>query len=83
LPSHALRKQPVTAWYRLQRAAAGGTAAVLVMTPGALVPAAPWRLALRTPLSLDSLQTPRRVLAAGLAVEIERGRAAVPEELAG
>jgi hypothetical protein len=78
-----LRKQPAAAWYRLQRAAENETAAVLVLTPCALVPAVPWRLVLRTPLTLAGLRTPRETLADDLAVETDRGRAAAPEEMAG
>jgi hypothetical protein len=83
LAERALRKQPATAWYRLQRAAEGGAAAVLVLTPHPLVPAVPWRLVLRTPLTIEHVRTPREVLAARLAVETDRGHAAAQEELAG
>jgi hypothetical protein len=83
LAERALRKQPATAWYRLQRAAEGGTVAVLVLTPWPLVPAAPWRLVLRSPLTLAGVRAPRAVLAARLAVEIDRGQAVAGEELAG
>jgi hypothetical protein len=83
LAERALRRQPATVWYRLQRAAEGGAAAVLVLTPHPLVPAVPWRLILRTPLTIEQVRTPRKVLAARLAVEIDRGHAAAQEELAG
>ena len=76
LAARALRRQPATAWYRLQRAAEGGTAAVLVLTSFSLVPAVPWRLALHHPLALAHARAPRANLAAGLAVEIARGHAA-------
>jgi hypothetical protein len=83
LAERTLRKQPATAWYRLQRAAEGGAAAVLVLTPHPLVPAVPWRLVLRTPLTIENVRTPREVLAARLAVETDRGHATAQEELAG
>jgi len=82
LAVRALRRQPAAGWYRLQRAAEGGAAAVLVLTPVPLVPAVPWRLALRTPLTLADRRTPRAALAAGLTVDLERG-AATAAELAG
>ena len=78
-----LRKQPAAAWYRLQRAAESAAAAVLVFTPHPLVPAVPWRLVLRTPLTLAGRRAPREILAADLAVETDRGHAAVAEERAG
>jgi hypothetical protein len=83
LAARVLRKQPATAWYRLQRAAEGGAAAVLVLTPCPLVPAVPWRLVLRTPLALAGLRLPRAVLAANLVVETDRGHDAAGEEMAG
>jgi hypothetical protein len=42
----ALRRTPASTWYRLQRAAEGGSVAVLVQTTIPLVPAVPWRLVL-------------------------------------
>ncbi len=72
LPARALRRQPATAWSRLQRAAEDGTAALLVLTPCPLVPAAPWRLVLRPSLTLEQGRQPRTVVAASLAVELER-----------
>jgi len=83
LAARALRRRPATAWYRLQRAAEGAAAAVLVLTPVALVPAVPRRLALRAPLTLADGRAPRADLAAALAVEIERGITIAAEELAG
>ena len=46
LAEQRLRRLPATVWFRLQRAAEGGSAAVLVQTEFPLVPAAPWRLSL-------------------------------------
>jgi len=83
LAGGVLRKQPAAAWYRLQRAAESAPAAVLVLTPHPLVPAVPWRLVLRTPLTLAGRRAPREILAADLAVETDRGHAAAPEEMAG
>jgi len=87
LPARALRRQPATGWYRLQRAAEGGAAAVLVLTPCPLVPAAPWRLVLHPSLTLAHTRRPRPAVADGVAVALERGaarpEAAAMEELAG
>ncbi len=85
LAERALRKQPATTWYRLQRAAEGGAAAVLVLTPDPLVPTVPWRLVLEVPLTLADGRRPRGELAANLVVKTTRA-AAWPnavEELAG
>jgi len=82
LALRALRRRPAAAWYRLQRAAEGGAAAVLVLSPGPLVPAAPCRLGLRAPLALADRRVPRAALAAGLAVDLGRG-APAEAELAG
>ncbi len=79
LAERALRRQPATSWYRLQRAAEGGTAAVLVLTAFPLVPAVPWRLVLPRPLALANTRLPRADLAADLAVEISRGHVAAEE----
>jgi hypothetical protein len=82
LDRRELRRLAGSAWYRLQRAAEGGPASVLVQTPFPLVPAAPWRLVLEKPLSLASCRLARSAIAASLAVGRARGRAAA-EELAG
>jgi hypothetical protein len=79
----ALRRTPASVWYRLQRAAEGGSAAVLVQTQSPLVPAVPSRLVLDTPLSLAAAGAPRDAMADGLAVRTERSHAQAPEELAG
>ena len=79
----ALRRIPASLWYRLQRAAEGGSVAVLVQTTAPLVPAVPWRLVLDTPLPLASTAAERAAVAAGLSVRPERSPLAVPEELAG
>ena len=68
----ALRRTPASAWYRLQRAAEGGSVAVLVQTTSPLVPAVPWRLVLDTPLSLADVDAPRDAVADRLAVRTER-----------
>ncbi len=87
LPVRALRRQPAAAWYRLQRAAEGGAAAVLVLTPHPLVPAAPWRLVLHPSLTLAQGRRTRAAVAAGLAVEVARSTGQPPAaetgELAG
>jgi len=78
-----LRRSPASAWYRLQRAAEGGSVAVLVQTTSPLVPAAPWRLMLDTPLSLADVGTPRDTMADRLAVRTDRSHAQAIESLAG
>ena len=87
LPARVLRKQPAAVWYRLQRAAEGGAAAVLVLTPHPLVPAVPWRLILHPCLTLADAQRPRTDVAAGLAIEVGRSagqpETGESEELAG
>ncbi len=79
----SLRRTPAATWYRLQRAAEGGTVAVLVQTTAPLVPAVPWRLVLDAPLPLASTAAERAAVAEGLAVRTERSPAAGLEELAG
>jgi hypothetical protein len=79
----ALRRTPASTWYRLQRAAEGGTVAVLVQTQSAIVPAVPWRLVLGTSLSLSDAGAPREIVAGRLAVRTERSHAQAQERLAG
>jgi hypothetical protein len=79
----ALRRTPAAVWYRLQRAAEGAAAAVLVQTQSAVVPAVPWRLILDAPLSLADAGAPREILADRLAVRTERRHAQAAGELAG
>jgi RecA/RadA recombinase len=83
VPARALRQQPAAAWHRLRLAAEQNAGAVLVQSPAALVPAVPWRLALRAAAGLDDLRRPRAERAAALAVAVERGHARAGEELAG
>jgi hypothetical protein len=78
-----LRRSPASAWYRLQRAAEGGSVAVLVQTTSPLVPAVPWRLVLDTPLSLADVGAPREAVAGRLAVRTDRSHAQAIESLAG
>jgi recA bacterial DNA recombination protein len=77
----ALRRTSASVWYRLQRAAEGGSVAVLVQTTTPLVPAVPWRLILDTPLSLLGSDEPREFVVEGLAVRTERTHPAATEEL--
>lgn len=84
LPERALRSPPAAHWHRLHRAAESRPAAILVHTTIDLVPAVPWRLALREPLGLDARRTPRNDLVARLHVETVRGHVHTQaEELAG
>ena len=79
----ALRRSPASAWYRLQRAAEGAAAAVLVQTTRPLVPAVPWRLVLDAPLSLADAGAPRDDVADRLAVRAERSHGPAAVLLAG
>jgi hypothetical protein len=83
VPARALRQQPAAAWHRLRLAAEQNPGAVLVQTATGLVPAVPWRLALRTPAPLGALRRARAERVAALTVEVERGHAEAREELAG
>jgi len=83
LDERALLQQPASVWHRLHHAAAASAPAVLVQTTRPLVAAVPWRLVLRTPLSLPTRPAVREELAAGLAVEIARGHASALGRLAG
>lgn len=67
-----LRRTPSCVWYRMQRAAEGGSVAVLVQTVFPLVPAVPCRLVLEAPLCLDDADMEREQVAARLAVRTER-----------
>jgi hypothetical protein len=78
-----LRRTPASTWYRLQRAAEGGSVAVLVQTQSPLVPAVPWRLILDLPLSLADTGATRESVAGQLAVRTERSHVQATEELAG
>ncbi len=78
-----LRRTPASVWYRLQRAAEGGSVALLVQTQAPLVPAVPWRLSLGVPLSLADLDIPREAVADRLSARAERSHAPAAELLAG
>ncbi|HEX3728721.1 MAG TPA: hypothetical protein VHV47_02880 [Opitutaceae bacterium] len=73
LPARSLRQLPPASWYRLQRAAEGGAAAVLVQSTFPLVPGVPWRLVLPDSVPLGRARSPRAWLAAHLRVEKARG----------
>jgi hypothetical protein len=82
IAERVLRRTPATEWHRLHRAAESRSAAVLVQTVFPLVPAVPWRLALRVPQGLTRRREPQGQLAAELKVETVRGHVRL-EELAG
>ena len=82
LAEKSLRQQPASTWYRLQRAAEISPAAVLILTPFALVPAVPWRLELTSPLPLAARRQSQEMIAARLAVVLTRGHTQ-REELTG
>ena len=82
IAERVLRRTPATEWHRLHRAAESRPAAVLVQTVFPLVPAVPWRLALRVPQGLARRGAPQGQLAAELKVETVRGHVRL-EELAG
>jgi recA bacterial DNA recombination protein len=79
----SLRRTPASTWYRLQRAAEGGSVAVLVQTQAALVPAVPWRLVLGGAFTMGQAGLPRDTVAGGLLFETDRSHEQAPEELAG
>jgi hypothetical protein len=66
------RRVPPTAWYRLQRAAEPGEAAVLVMTSEAVVAAAAERLVLERSFPLAAMGEERERLAQELHVTVSR-----------
>jgi len=71
----SLRTLPATAWYRLQRAAETGSAAVLIQTEAPQVAAAAHRLLLPSPWSLAwATDLARAELAAQIAAASLRGR---------
>jgi hypothetical protein len=82
-PERALRRTAASIWYRLQRAAEGGSVAVLVQTQVALVPAVPWRLMLDTPLSIGRAAEPRHAVAETLGVRADRSHEQADEEMTG
>jgi hypothetical protein len=68
----ALRRTPASLWYRLQRAAEGGSVAVLVQTQSPLVPAVPVRLVLGAAMSLGDAASERGDVAGRIGVRTER-----------
>jgi hypothetical protein len=72
LAERALRRVPAGVWYRLQRAAEAGGAAVLVQTEFPLVPAVPWRLSLEQSWPLTAAGQGREEIMAGLEVGTDR-----------
>jgi hypothetical protein len=80
----ALRRTPASTWYRLQRAAEGGSVAVLVQTQSALVPAVPARLVLGAAMSLADAAAERGDVAERIHVRAERSHLQdAQEQLAG
>jgi len=79
----ALRRTPASLWYRLQRAAEGGSVAVLVQTQSPLVPAVPSRLVLDRAMSLADAAAERGDVAGRIGVRTERSHLQAAEELAG
>jgi hypothetical protein len=80
----ALRRTPASLWYRLQRAAEGGSVAVLVQTQSPLVPAVPARLVLDRAMSLADAGAERDDVAGRIGVRMERSHPQdVEERLAG
>lgn len=73
-PLAALRRTHATAWYRLQRAAEGTAAPVVVQTPQPLVPSATCRVALTGRFNLASCNRPRTALLAEVGIELIRSR---------
>ncbi len=77
----ALRRTPASLWYRLQRAAEGGSVAVLVQTQSPLVPAVPSRLVLDRSMGLEDADAERGDVTGRIGVRLERSPPAI-EELA-
>lgn len=76
------RRVPAAAWYRLQRAAEPGEAAVLVQTTAPTVPAVPYRIILDKSLPLSAQAEVRAAVVAALAPAVAR-QAPLREALAG
>jgi hypothetical protein len=79
----ALRRTPASIWYRMQRAAEGGSVAVLVQTQSPLVPAVPSRLVLETPMALADAAEERDSVVDRIGVRTDRSAGHDVEELAG
>ncbi len=80
----ALRRTPASLWYRLQRAAEGGSVAVLVQTQSPLVPAVPARLVLDRAMSLADAGAERDEVAGRIGVRMERSYPQdIEEQIAG
>lgn len=73
LAERALRRLPPSVWHRLQRAAEGGSAAVLVQTEFPLIPAVPERLILEKSLPLCATCRSQAEIAAALEPVLARG----------
>jgi len=73
-PSAQLCKIPSSIWYRLQRVVESTAAALLVLTPRAMVGSAEVRLNLQNRFDLTSLQKTERELLDELRIEISRNR---------
>lgn len=71
-----LRRVPASAWYRLQRAVEQSAAALVVLTPAALVPCASLRLDLARSHGLAAQAEERDVLGHSLAATLQRQRLA-------
>jgi hypothetical protein len=61
-PLSALRRLPLSTWYRLQRAVEQTDLAFLILTPLAIVPSAQLRLQLEIPHALSAQLQPRSEL---------------------
>jgi hypothetical protein len=84
LGERALRRTSQTVWHRLQRAAEGAGAAVLICTEFPLVPAVPARLVLEKSLPLSAaLQTSEEIAAALEPVPVRAARRLGGEEMTG
>jgi len=73
-PPVALRRTTATAWYRLQRAAEGTAAPVVVQTSHALVPSAACRVALTGRFGIEACGRSRDSLTAEVEVDLVRAR---------
>jgi hypothetical protein len=78
----SLRRSPASLWYRLQRAAEGGSVAVLVQVAFPVVPAVPARLVLDRAMPLSAAREERGDVAGRIGVRAERSHPQDIEELA-
>jgi hypothetical protein len=73
-PENELRRVPLSAWYRLQRAAESAARILIIVTPRACVASAQLRLQLTRAWTLHDLESPRTALVQTQIVAVQRER---------